>query len=583
MIDMTEPGRDPIGSSREVRLRRIALIGVPILLTLAVAAQTSLSRRSSSITYDETFYIGVGVKTLHGGGLDADLTKFGVAPLPLALNMVPGVWLAGASPHQDVWAPRPDNRRLIDVPRMLTTLTTLVPLILLAFGWLHHRRGLLAATLGAGMLATSPSLLAHASLATTDAAFAFLATLAALAIGLYLRAPSPLRLALAAAAIGMAFAAKYTGVLLIPCFVLARSFDFVRAWWTGSGGRTRLAARYAVDVAGCLAIAVLTAWACHGFQLDPERTWRGLHLPAFMRSFEYQLNHNKGGHPTFYAGVRALKGWWSYYPFTMLAKSTLPELALAMGGFWAALRGLRSPTRGGLRIDRERAILIWFVMLLAVALMRSPLCLGHRYTLALYPAIILLAVDATAQAIRAGRMRKLWGAVLIGGQLATSLLAAPGYLSYFNPLFGGPDAAWQYLADSNIDWGQDLPALKELVDRKQIKTLAVDYFGTASLADYGIEADPITALHRPLYEYDALAVSVTQLNSVYPRPDGPLDPHVDLYKLLRRIPPQDRAGSSIFVYNLRRPGARQAFFASMEAAWPAAVQAAARDSRSTTR
>ncbi len=67
------------------------------------------------------------------------------------------------------------------------------------------------------MLAVSPSLLAHASLATTDATFAFLATLAAAAIGLSLRSPGRTRLLLAASATALAFCAKYTGLLLLPC------------------------------------------------------------------------------------------------------------------------------------------------------------------------------------------------------------------------------------------------------------------------------------------------------------------------------------------------------------------------------
>jgi hypothetical protein len=40
----------------------------------------------------------------------------------------------------------------------------------------------------------------------------------------------------------------------------------------------------------------------------------------------------------------------------------------------------------------------------------------------------------------------------------------PNYLGYFNELAGGPSGGWRYLVDSNLDWGQDLRALKQWMD-----------------------------------------------------------------------------------------------------------------------
>ncbi|WP_165071775.1 glycosyltransferase family 39 protein [Paludisphaera rhizosphaerae] len=536
------------GADQALRIGRVA---APILIALTALALTISPRASMSLTYDETFYLREGIKTLHGGRLDRDLVKFGVAPLPIALNMVPGVWLAGSDASHDVYATHPGNNRLITLPRLITTCTTLVPLVLLSFGWLLGRRGLTAAILGAGMMATSPSLLTHASIAGTDAAFACFATLAVLAIGLHRQVPTWMHLILAGAAAGLAFSTKYTGALLFPCFLVGRSFDFLHAWRTSDKSLRRRVFRFGTDVLGFLAIGLLTVWACHGFQVDPDRKWRGISLPTFAISFQYQLEHNRLGHPAFYQGARSLSGWWSYYPYTLLVKSTLPELALAAAGLVVGLRGLSGIRRGGLGIDGSRATLLWFVAITGAALIASPICIGHRYTLAMYPMIVLLSVDALAGVARNIRRAHALAGLLLGGQIVTCLFAAPQYLSYFNPLFGGGATAWKRLSDSNLDWGQDLPALKTVLDREGFKTVALDYFGTAAPSDYGINSDPIDGLRRPIEEYDALAVSVTQLQSVYLRPGQKHPTTPDVYRRLRRVAPTFRVGGSIFVYDLR--------------------------------
>ena len=58
----------------------------------------------------------------------------------------------------------------------------------------------------------------------------------------------------------------------------------------------------------------------------------------------------------------------------------------------------------------------------------------------------------------------LAGAVVICVTLFAleSLYRWPNYLAYFNLLAGGPAHGYQHLADSSLDWGQDLPALREL-------------------------------------------------------------------------------------------------------------------------
>src|SRR5207248_11073005 len=57
-------------------------------------------------------------------------------------------------------------------------------------------------------------------------------------------------------------------------------------------------------------------------------------------------------------------------------------------------------------------------------------------------------------------------------------------------LAGGPANGFRYLADSNVDWGQDLPALRAAFERVGARRPLLSYFGSAPLNAYGVTADP---------------------------------------------------------------------------------------------
>jgi hypothetical protein len=67
--------------------------------------------------------------------------------------------------------------------------------------------------------------------------------------------------------------------------------------------------------------------------------------------------------------------------------------------------------------------------------------------------------------------------------------------AYFNQLAGGPSQGYLHLADSSLDWGQDLPALKQWLDRDGLQrgggNVYLSYFGTARPEYYGIQATPL--------------------------------------------------------------------------------------------
>ena len=50
----------------------------------------------------------------------------------------------------------------------------------------------------------------------------------------------------------------------------------------------------------------------------------------------------------------------------------------------------------------------------------------------------------------------------------------------------GQPTATRYLVDSYLDWGQDLPGLKEYMDEQRLQSINLGYFGSGDPAHYGI-------------------------------------------------------------------------------------------------
>ena len=73
---------------------------------------------------------------------------------------------------------------------------------------------------------------------------------------------------------------------------------------------------------------------------------------------------------------------------------------------------------------------------------------------------------------------------LLAWQATTVLRVHLSYLPYFNELVGGPDNGWQYVNDSNLDWGQDVKRLAQFVEERGIPAIQVDAFGPADAAFY---------------------------------------------------------------------------------------------------
>jgi hypothetical protein len=99
---------------------------------------------------------------------------------------------------------------------------------------------------------------------------------------------------------------------------------------------------------------------------------------------------------------------------------------------------------------------------------------------------------------------------------AVAVRAHPDHLAYFNAFVGGAEQGHHYASDANIDIGQDLPALADVLEREGAGTIQLWYFGSVDPALYGIDYRvPVGATLEP----GLLAVSVSLYHLEYPMYD----------------------------------------------------------------
>ncbi len=486
--------------------------------------------------------------------------------------------------------------------------------LLLVGAWARFLFGWAGAFTAVLFGALCPTMLAHSAVATSDMAAAFFLLAAASAYWWHLHDPRARVALLSAGLFGLACVAKFTAVLLLPLFVLLA----LAQWWFAarlpaagptSSPPSRRLARLGISAGLHGLTAVFVIWAFSGFR------YAACHpaLPAggFMPSWtevlsfggwkaqvitagrEWQLlpegylyglaNVIKGAEArnAFLDGDYSQHGWISFFPKAFLYK-TPPSLLLGLvasillGLHWARERRGVDIRR---QIYRAAPLLLLFAVYWGFSL-SSHLNIGHRHLLPTYPVLYIACGALGWAAVRAwghSRARGAIGVIVLAGWLGwhakTAADIQPHHLAYFSPLVGGPSEGYQHLVDSSLDWGQDLPGLKQWLsaNRRPHEPLFFSYFGTSEPAYYGIDATSLPTLHpfdrvRPWYwpEPGLYAISASMLQHVYLGIRGPWTPaNEKRYQELRRLDADFRLiqerPAEIAAIMRRRPGVDWAY------------------------
>lgn len=393
--------------------------------------------------------------------------------------------------------------------------------------WACDVNGPWGATVALALTALSPNLLAFARLATPDFAVAASFTMALFGWARYQRHPSLLRFLAASLVLGLALSSGYPAWLLLIVLPVLAAWAARRASGRSAApvGRT-----LAIVAAGVIVLLGVTALAARQFPLGPLQADAGRFLAGRFAGRSYLL------------GRFTERNWW-YGPLVVLGLK-LPIPTILLWGLAVMLAAIRGPHRG------ERAFILP-AALYGVALLALQLGPEMRYLLPILPLMFLFAGRVATLTPDSGVLRPVIALTLITVLALANAFVYPDYLSFFNLLGGGADRGSRYLVGSNLDWGQDLPALADYLAGRGDGPVHLSYFGSADPAAYGIDYIPVEAgegqdgVPFPPLDPPPGLYAISATNVV-----GAGQGAIDAFGIFRAMEPIARVGHSIYVYQV---------------------------------
>jgi 4-amino-4-deoxy-L-arabinose transferase-like glycosyltransferase len=388
-----------------------------------------------------------------------------------------------------------------------------VALALLIFAATYEMFGVVAAFVAMALCCFEPNLIAHGSLVTTDVAMAMFLFATVYAFYRYVKKPTAARLCVAAVVTGLALSAKHSAVLLAPILILLALAEAVRRPGDGEQDRAGRSLRMAGALAVIAVVALTILWAAYGFRFQARPTGEAMnpslqeyagrmeshaateivltaaHYHLLPEAYLYGLT-DVSITPRYLSSYLFGKvyphGRWFYFPAAFIIKSTLGFLGLLLLLPAAILLYGRGRGREFVFLGAPPAV--YFLVAMA-----SGFNIGIRHILPVYPFLIVLAGFSAAAWTRKSRIWMGVVCALLLFHIVSSVLVFPHYLTYTNELWGGSAQTYKVLANSNVDWGQQLKETKQYLDQRHINDCWIDYFSWA-LADpsyYGIPCKPL--------------------------------------------------------------------------------------------
>jgi hypothetical protein len=517
-----------------MRLKLAGLIAVGV----ALIASTYGTLNSTS---DEPAHVDSGMEVLQFGSYTYELQHPPLARIAVAL----GPYLAGMreKTHRDVeregfMTVFQDGNEILYADgqywRNLTlarmgVLPFFVLLCVVTFAWARRWFAPEAGLWAVALLICTPPILGHAGLATLDLACAATVVTALYALVRWLEEPGGRRAAWFGAALALACLVKFSSVpFLGACFVAA-------LFWKRPAVK---------DCAIAASTAFVLLWAGYGFEVGSLGPVWGAHpkiegvltehpvlrplwdaamgaplpFPKLVLGMRDVVRHNGLGHGSYLLGEYRTTGWWYFFPVVVAVKTPIALLALAGLALWK------------LRTWQQKLTAVLPLAILLVCL-PSQIDLGVRHVLSIFPLLAILASGTLGW----GRRFRL-PLVLLTLTIADAARTHPDYIAYFNQLAGTHPE--RILAESDLDWGQDLNRLSSRLHEVGAKEVTLKYFGSALLEKAALPAYWDLDPRKPAKGWVAISVHYLYLEHAH---DGSFD-------WLKRYTPRERIGKSIDLF-----------------------------------
>jgi hypothetical protein len=457
-------------------------------LFLAFNAQALYLVHYNSLTNDEPFEITGGYYYWTKGDV---VTSRMQPPLAAALQTLPLLFLHLDKAHGFVNEDDRAYRFFFQANLQKLQSLTLIPrLVSLIFGWgigflllaRVRKESFVLMAVVLGLWAFEPNLIAHSAIAKSDITLAFFFFAAVLAYDRALGEEGWKTAFWTGLLTGVAITTKVTALALGPVYLGLEALEFMAPKKKG-------------PVFNPMKILARWAWVFLGAFI-----WIGLiYLPGTLLLPDHRC-------PYSYFLDKVLMGWrisqkgWAYYyylgqtsdashvlylPMAFLFKSTLPFLILLASAFL-----LWSLGKVKLKAYEWLAPLVFFLSVLPASNM------GIRLMLPALPFLLLVAGhgavwmwEGTGKAVQKTYQ---WALAALAVCLVLSLaLHFPNYLSYSNEILSDGNKS-HFLADADLDWGQDQLRLCQLAKEKGWTHIKLALFAGVDPHFYGLDWSPWT-------------------------------------------------------------------------------------------
>jgi len=398
---------------------------------------------------------------------------------------------------------------------------------LVVYLWGLRLGGPAAALAGTLLFTSLPPILAHASLITTDMALACCTGAAGLASLWWAERPDRHRSLAFGLMLGLACLSKFSALVFLPAGWLAMYVAYNRAAGYGLHQVRRGVRSWLPAGAIVLAAAFLVVWAGYGFSFA-RVDFLHLRLPAprFFSGLHSVWQHNRNGHPSYLLGHRSPDGFWYYFPIVLSIKTPLAMLILLIGAVWWQRKTAAMP--------------LAFSAGILLCAMSSRIDIGVRHVLPVYIGMAVACGLAAARAWDAAGACRWSARFALAGLLVWHVLSGawqhPDYLAYTNEIAGRRPE--QFVADSDLDWGQDMKRLGTFLSKAGATQVTFSPFNrTYGLAGHSLPAMLPGDSDRPAPGWNAVSVTMWKVFGFPAWAD-------------RAAPPQ-RIGRSILVWHFQ--------------------------------
>lgn len=424
-----------------------------------------------------------------------------------------GQWAAG---RHLIWEANNNPDQIIFWSRVPIVIISLL-LGLFIFKWTKEIAGTLAGLLAFALYSFDPNILGHNHYVTTDIGIMAFLVFSFYYFIKFIKKPTWKNTIIGGFFLGLLFLAKFSSIIALPILGLVLiAYPLIKKNRHGEG-RIKTWFMYFGKGLVAFAFSLVIVWIVYFFntfntsrdmmaqlidfnapQADQNiknvYTRKALHalnnttitrpLAEYGIGINYVFRRVAGGNGAYFLGEVSSSAFTAYFPTVFLIKETIPLLTLiiltSIFTLYQILAKIHLHSRilikhslktflHWLRHGLTQYTLFGFIILYSYLSITGNLNIGLRHLFPIFPFIYILVSKKVHDFFKKFEGHPLLFAkfmlvLLLIWVVLEPTLNYPYYLSYFNQMAGGPKNGYNFVTDSNADWGQDLKRLDKWID-----------------------------------------------------------------------------------------------------------------------